>query len=350
MLFLKPANLAGDYNLNGTVDAADYTLWRDTLGAIVTPFSGADGSGNGVVDQADYDVWKAHFGQTANNLPGDFNHNNVVDAADYTVWRDALGSATDLRANGDDTGPSAGVIDHADYDLWKTHFGQTLSGSGSGSAAGLDASASLQSVAASDRVTASQPPALLRATQRWHRASHRRAPGENPRITSRCRSPSEALLLTRLLPRFDGIAHSWCGSPRTSRENSVTTMLKWMASSMFDESMMEWPMHCEIRSSRRLMKCSRCCRKFAPLGPINPSACEIRRILIDFESLRAATSISLSRRRLCLRNPGSHSFAPAAQLLSRGDTKLCDQAHLTVPLSPFSPRLGCRSGGLPSDL
>ena len=163
VLFLKPANLAGDYNLNGTVDAADYTLWRDTLGAIVTPFSGADGSGNGVVDQADYDVWKAHFGQTANNLPGDFNHNNVVDAADYTVWRDALGSATDLRANGDNTGPSAGVIDQADYDTWKTHFGQTLSGSGAGSdsAAGLDASASLQSVAASDPVTASQPPALL---------------------------------------------------------------------------------------------------------------------------------------------------------------------------------------------
>ena len=122
-------------------------------------------------------------------------------------------------------------------------------------------------------------------------------------MTGRCRSPSEALLPTRPLPRFDGIAHSWCGSPRASRANSVT-MLKWMASSIFEESKIELPMHCEIRSSRRSMKCSRCCQKLAPLGPINPSMREIRRILTDFESLRAATSISLSRRRLRLRNPG----------------------------------------------
>ena len=53
----------GDFNRNGVVDAADYTIWRDTLGGIVTPYSGADGSGNGVIDQADRDVWVAHFGQ-----------------------------------------------------------------------------------------------------------------------------------------------------------------------------------------------------------------------------------------------------------------------------------------------
>ena len=37
-------------------------------------------------------------------LPGDYNHNGMVDAADYTVWRDTLGSTTDLRANGDNSG------------------------------------------------------------------------------------------------------------------------------------------------------------------------------------------------------------------------------------------------------
>ena len=39
-------------------------------------------------------------------LLGDYNQNGVVDAADYTVWRDTLGSTTDLRANGDNTGPA----------------------------------------------------------------------------------------------------------------------------------------------------------------------------------------------------------------------------------------------------
>jgi len=65
-------------------------------------------------------------------LVGDYNSNGVVDAADYTVWRDTLGSITDLRANGDDTGASAGLIDQADFAIWKSHFGATASGSGAG--------------------------------------------------------------------------------------------------------------------------------------------------------------------------------------------------------------------------
>ena len=56
--------LLGDYNLDGIVDAADYTVWRDTLGQSAMPFSGADGDGSGVIDQPDYDVWKADFGNT----------------------------------------------------------------------------------------------------------------------------------------------------------------------------------------------------------------------------------------------------------------------------------------------
>jgi hypothetical protein len=43
--------LAGDYNADGIVDAADYVVWRDGLGTTFT--------------QADYDVWRDHFGQTA---------------------------------------------------------------------------------------------------------------------------------------------------------------------------------------------------------------------------------------------------------------------------------------------
>lgn len=58
-------SLIGDYGRNGIVDAADYTVWRDTLGATgLSPFSGADGDGDGVVDQDGYGVWKSHFGQS----------------------------------------------------------------------------------------------------------------------------------------------------------------------------------------------------------------------------------------------------------------------------------------------
>lgn len=64
--------------------------------------------------------------------PGDFNGDGSVDATDYTVWRDHLGSTFDLRGNGDETGMSAGIVDAADYEFWKAHFGAT-SGGGSNS-------------------------------------------------------------------------------------------------------------------------------------------------------------------------------------------------------------------------
>jgi hypothetical protein len=53
-------------------------------------------------------------------LIGDYNGDGKVSAADYTVWRDTLGSTTDLRANGDD---SNSVIDEDDYQVWLDNYG-----------------------------------------------------------------------------------------------------------------------------------------------------------------------------------------------------------------------------------
>lgn len=58
-------------------------------------------------------------------LPGDYNSDGAVDSIDYAIWRETLGSTTDLRANGDDTGASQGVIDQADLVLWRNHYGAT---------------------------------------------------------------------------------------------------------------------------------------------------------------------------------------------------------------------------------
>jgi T5SS/PEP-CTERM-associated repeat protein len=52
---------SGDYNGDGAVDAADYLLWRNTLGQ-AGPALPADGDGSGVVDAADYDIWRNRFG------------------------------------------------------------------------------------------------------------------------------------------------------------------------------------------------------------------------------------------------------------------------------------------------
>jgi hypothetical protein len=50
----------GDYSGDGVVDAADYTVWRDTLGQMGTGLA-ADGNGDNKVDSADYTIWKQEF-------------------------------------------------------------------------------------------------------------------------------------------------------------------------------------------------------------------------------------------------------------------------------------------------
>ena len=42
--------IPGDFNLDGTVDAADYVVWRKNPGGVYTP--------------ADYTTWRTNFGQT----------------------------------------------------------------------------------------------------------------------------------------------------------------------------------------------------------------------------------------------------------------------------------------------
>jgi hypothetical protein len=55
--------LAGDYNHDGHVDAADYIVWRNMQGQIGTGLA-ADGNANGQIDAADYNLWRTNFGNT----------------------------------------------------------------------------------------------------------------------------------------------------------------------------------------------------------------------------------------------------------------------------------------------
>jgi hypothetical protein len=64
-----PATVAGDYNKNGAVDAADYVLWRKTLGQQGAGMP-ADGFPDGIIDDYDYDWWVSHFGSTSGSGAG----------------------------------------------------------------------------------------------------------------------------------------------------------------------------------------------------------------------------------------------------------------------------------------
>jgi hypothetical protein len=69
------------------------------------------------------------------SIPGDYNGNGSADAADYVLWRKTLGSTTNLQADG--SGPTAGVpngvVDQPDYTYWRSNFGGAGAASGAGS-------------------------------------------------------------------------------------------------------------------------------------------------------------------------------------------------------------------------
>lgn len=58
-----PNYLTGDFNKNGVIDAADYTVWRDTVGVLgsETAHPAADANHDFRVDEADYAAWVAAF-------------------------------------------------------------------------------------------------------------------------------------------------------------------------------------------------------------------------------------------------------------------------------------------------
>ncbi|MGD9635523.1 MAG: dockerin type I domain-containing protein, partial [Pirellulales bacterium] len=61
-LVLVSDGLPGDFNRDGTVDAADFTVWQDSLGT--TGNTAADANEDNIVDVEDYAFWQANFGRS----------------------------------------------------------------------------------------------------------------------------------------------------------------------------------------------------------------------------------------------------------------------------------------------
>lgn len=64
------ANVAGDYNSNGVVDAADYVIWRDHLGTSFQLTNEVPGTTPGTVTLEDYAAWFARFGNISGSGTG----------------------------------------------------------------------------------------------------------------------------------------------------------------------------------------------------------------------------------------------------------------------------------------
>ncbi|MCO6046542.1 PEP-CTERM sorting domain-containing protein [Aeoliella sp. ICT_H6.2] len=120
----------GDSPANGT----QYTLLSAASG-ITTPLVSLDfGAGLPEGFTASYNEALTDLVLTfAAGLQGDFNGDGMVDLADYTVWRNNLGGDEAALASG--TGNNSGIVDAGDYSLWKSNFG-AMSGAVSGIASG----------------------------------------------------------------------------------------------------------------------------------------------------------------------------------------------------------------------
>jgi autotransporter-associated beta strand protein len=125
--------LTGDYNRDGSVDAGDYVLYRNTSGQIVPPGTGADGNRDGIINVFDRAVWKKFYNPASTNLGllGDYNRDGLVDSGDYVVWRRTHGQSVVVGTGAD--GNRDGFINAPDFDLWKSFFGSvTISQAGTG--------------------------------------------------------------------------------------------------------------------------------------------------------------------------------------------------------------------------
>ncbi|MGL4514181.1 MAG: alpha/beta hydrolase [Lacipirellulaceae bacterium] len=77
------SSIAGDFNGDGLVNAADYTVWRDGLG---TSF-----------DQGDYATWVANYGATTADALAEATQAVLVAVPEPSAWVLAVGCAATLR-------------------------------------------------------------------------------------------------------------------------------------------------------------------------------------------------------------------------------------------------------------
>ncbi len=100
------STLPGDYNFDNRVDAADYTVWRDSLGATGLGLA-ADGNRDGVVNQADYHIWRG-------GEPGITNHRTNaagINATGSNYGSNALTDGSRVMASVYQTGQLGGFSD-----------------------------------------------------------------------------------------------------------------------------------------------------------------------------------------------------------------------------------------------
>lgn len=92
-----PIGLPGDFNNDGMVNLADYTVWRDNLGAMDESLINNAGDDSGTVDAGDYNTWKANFGATASSSSLAAGAANVPEPGSFILLLSVLAVAAGVK-------------------------------------------------------------------------------------------------------------------------------------------------------------------------------------------------------------------------------------------------------------
>ncbi|QDU56940.1 PEP-CTERM sorting domain-containing protein [Aeoliella mucimassa] len=125
--------VSGAATLDGTVEVTKLGDFTPAAGSQYTLLTAAEGIADLGVDYLLPEGFRIAIVDTTDlimsyGIFGDFNGDGLVNLADYTVWRDNLGAADEsaLLGNGD----GLNGVDFADYELWKANFGNSMASAG----------------------------------------------------------------------------------------------------------------------------------------------------------------------------------------------------------------------------
>ena len=111
------------YVMNVSIDGSEPGAFRDLIGQTRGDQRfGVDESGRVFVfskRSGEDIIYVMDLIANQNPNAGDYNEDGIVDAADYTVWRDKLGQPAGTLPNDVD----GGVIDIDQYNTWRTNYG-----------------------------------------------------------------------------------------------------------------------------------------------------------------------------------------------------------------------------------
>ena len=75
-LVLVSDGLVGDFNRDGTVNAADFTVWRNSLSLVGN--TAADANEDNIVDLDDYAFWRSNYGRSETSGAGSSSSSSLV--------------------------------------------------------------------------------------------------------------------------------------------------------------------------------------------------------------------------------------------------------------------------------